>query len=151
MKRFRFLAFALAIGVMILASLSWQSAIIIDTEELLAINGFEASNGIWLLIALPLIVLFGSRYWPQVVANIAATLAFLIGTLASVPIFGLGLEANPALLQSLVAGKLGVAEWSEQQELLTAVQTNNPLILGTAFLLAVLSASNLLSMRKMKK
>ena len=131
--------------------LDWQTGVLPETGEKISVNGFNALPGATLLLALPLLVMFGARYWSRIAVRVAVGIATLIGLLGATGAVSLALNANPALLQGTIATKTGVSDWESQVALINDLTTNRIAICLTAATFVLLAISNLTSARKINR
>lgn len=151
MKSLRVLPFALVLIAIVLCSLTWQSVTIDESGETFTSSGFSALPVATFLLVLPLLIQFGARYWGRVVSVISSVIAAVIGLLGCLPVWNLAMAQSPALTQSDVAAKTGIADWASQLELFSKIETHSALIYLTSVTLTLLALSNLISVRKIDK
>lgn len=137
--RVSFLLLAIAI---VGAAQTWQSATLTETAAQLSINGFAAYPQIGLVIALQLLVLFGSRYWKFVPALIAMIIGAALSALAILPILQSTMSNRWHLLQSQITAATGLADWLAQREAISDLQVNTLAIWLTIGALALLQLWN---------
>ncbi|CAB4958775.1 unannotated protein [freshwater metagenome] len=121
----------LIVALAIFGSLDWQSATVIEPSRDIAINGFAALPQLGLVIAIQLLLLFGSRYWSRTPGLIAVVIGFTLSALAISPVFAL-LFGEPQLLQNQIAALTGIADFQSQLEGVKGLHTQNTFIALTA-------------------
>jgi hypothetical protein len=117
----------LIVAIAIFGSLDWQSATVIEPSRDIAINGFAALPQLGLVIAIQLLLLFGSRYWSRIPGLIAVGIGFALSALAITPLFAL-LFSDPQLLQTQIAALTGIADFQSQLQGVKGLNTQKSLI-----------------------
>jgi len=125
------LTLLLIAAIIVFGSLDWQSATVIEPARNIGINGFSALPQLGLVIAIQLLLLFGSRYWSKIPGLIAVGIGFALSVLAIVPVFALAF-GEPHLLQTQIAALTGIADFQSQLQSVKELNTQGLLIALTA-------------------
>jgi hypothetical protein len=121
----------LIVAIAVFGTLDWQSARVVEPAIRVAINGFAAIPQLGLVIAIQLLLLFGSRYWSKVPGLIAVGIGFSLSALALAPTFSL-LFGEPQLLQAQIAALTGIADFQSQLDNVKGLNTQKTFIALTA-------------------
>lgn len=118
------LSLALIALVVVGASQTWQSANLNDTGAAIEASGFSAFPQLGLLIAIQLLILFGSRYWSRWPAVVATLLAASLSLLATKSVLDTALNGSLNLISVKITAATGIADWTSQQDAIHNLQTN---------------------------
>jgi hypothetical protein len=146
MKLILRLSLALLVSAAILASVPWQSAIIIETAKPLSVTGFDNYPQIGLFLGLQLVAIFGARYWSKTASRAAGAIVALFSLLAIIPIASALAAGEPRLLQVAIEKATGISDWSSQLETVQSLQTNLPAMYGIVSVMLLLVTSNILGL-----
>ena len=140
------LSLLLLIIAAILASLTWQSAVISETAKQLSVTGFDNYPQIGLFLGLQLVAIFGARYWSKIASRVAGLLVALFSLLSITPIAGAIASGEPRLLQLAIEKATGISDWDSQLETIQSLQTNLVAMFGIVIVMLLLVAGNLIGL-----
>lgn len=140
------LSLVLLISAAILASLTWQSAVITETAKSLSVTGFDNYPQIGLFLGLQLVAIFGARYWSKLASRVAGVLVALFSLLSVTPIAGVLTSGEPRLLQLAIEKATGIADWDSQLETIQSLQTNLVAMFAILIVMLLLVAGNLIGL-----
>ncbi len=138
------LSLVLLVSAAILASLTWQSAVISETAKPLSVTGFDIYPQIGLFLGLQLVAIFGARYWSKIASRVAGVLVALFSLLSITPIAGVLTSGEPRLLQAAIEKATGISDWDSQLETVQSLQTNLVAMVGIVSVMLLLVAGNLI-------
>lgn len=140
------LSLVFLLSAAILASLTWQSAVISETAKPLSVTGLDIYPQIGLFLGLQLVAIFGARYWSKIASRVAGVLVALFSLLSITPIAGVLTSGEPRLLQAAIEKATGISDWDSQLATIQSLQTNLVAMFGIVAVMLLLVAGNLIGL-----